>query len=402
MQNQKNNKNKYSKREFDRQNNTLNLIASENYPSQNILDSLNSPLSFKYAEGYPEKRYYAGCEIADEMEKEAIKECCKLFGVKFANVQAHSGSNANLAVYYGLVPIGEKILAPKLDCGGHLTHGSPASITNKLWQFKHYGLNEKNELDYNEIEKIAKEFKPKMIIVGTSAYPLLINFKKMREIADSISAILMADIAHLSGLIAGQVIPSCFPYAHIATSTTQKTLRGPRGGIIISNDEEIIKKINRSVFPGIQGGPHIHTILAKLICFKEAQKKDFAKYTKQVLKNSETLHNELLKMGVFMWSKKTETHLTNIDTIKSFNISGKEAEKILERNGIIVNCESMPNDKLSPTETSGIRLGTPAITTRGMKEREMKEIANIIIDCIKYKKEVKNKVKELCNRFSMD
>jgi glycine hydroxymethyltransferase len=389
----------YSKKELKRQKETLNLIASENYPSKEVLKALSSPLSFKYAEGYVGKRYYAGCEVVDLVEKECIENCKKVFGVEFANVQPHSGSNANLASFFALVPLGEKILAPDLSCGGHLTHGSTASQTSKLWQFRHYGLNKKNELDYKEIEKIAKEFKPKMIIAGTSAYPLLIDWKKFRNIADSVGAILLADIAHLSGLIAGKVIPSCFPFAHLATSTTQKTIRGPRGGIILTNDLELAKKIDKSVFPGLQGGPHIHTILAKNICFKEALSFEFIKYQKQVLKNAKALHESLKKLGVVLWTENTETHLTNLNTVKSFGLNGAEAEKLLEKNGIITNRESVPYDTLPPWQTSGIRVGTPALTTRGMKEKEMKEIAKLIVDVLKGGKNIKKEVKHLCDKI---
>jgi glycine hydroxymethyltransferase len=388
-----------TQKEYKRQQNTLNLIASENYPSKAVLEPLSSSAVFKYAEGYPDNRYYAGCTLVDEIEKEAILLAKKLFKADFANVQAHSGSNANMAVYFALLSIGDKVLAPDLSCGGHLTHGSKASITSKLWQFKHYGLSNKNELDYKAIEKEAKEFKPKLIIAGTSAYPLKINWKEMKKIADSVGALLMADIAHLSGLIAGDVIENPLAFVDVATLTTQKTLRGPRGGVILTNNGELAKKIDKAVFPNLQGGPHMQTIASKAVCFKEALGKDFKKYSKQVVKNAKILHKTLKDLGVSMWTEDTDTHLTNIDTMKSFSLTGLQSEKLLESQNIIVNREAIPFDTLNPKETSGIRVGTPALTTRGMKENEMKKIAKLIFEVLKNKKDVKKEVSSICKNF---
>lgn len=385
--------------EEKRQNETINLIASENYPSKKVREIYSSIFSSKYAEGYPGKRYYAGCKNVDEAEMLGIELAKKVFKVKFANVQPHSGSNANLAAYFALLEPGDKILAPRLDCGGHLTHGSPASITSKLWRFEHYGVNESGIFDYENILKLTKKFKPKLIIAGTSAYPLCIDWKKFREIADSVGAYLLTDIAHLSGLIAGGKHNNPSGFAHIITTTTQKTLRGPRGGIIMTNDPDLAKKIDKMVFPKLQGGPHMHTILAKAKSLEEADSKDFKKYISQVIRNSKTLHDELVKLGCIMWSNKTETHLTNINTVESFGISGKEAEEKLEQMGIIVNRESFPYDKMPPTETSGIRIGTPAMTTRGMKEKEMKIIAEMIFEILKNNSKLNKEIKSLAIKF---
>lgn len=387
------------KKEEKRQNETINLIASENYPSQKIRSLLSSILSSKYAEGYPEKRYYAGCSVVDEIENLTIDLAKKVFKTKYANVQPHSGSNANLASYHALLTPGQKILAPRLDCGGHLTHGSPASITSKIWQFQHYGVDKDGLFDYEEIRKQAKKFKPNLIITGTSAYPLSLDWKKFRQIADEVGAYLLADIAHLSGLIIGGAHKNPSPFAHIITTTTQKTLRGPRGGLILSNDLEIAKKIDKAIFPKLQGGPHMQTIIAKAECLNEASTEEFKKYISQIIKNSKTLHKELIKLGCTMWSKDTETHLTNLNTIESFGLTGKDAEKILEKNGIIVNREAMPFDKKPPTETSGIRLGTPAMTSRKMKEKDMQKIAQMVVSILRNNKDLKKEIKTLAKKF---
>lgn len=384
-----------------RQNETINLIASENYPSKEVRSLSASIFSSKYAEGYPRKRYYAGCQNIDEIEILAIELTKKVFKVKFANVQPHSGSNANLAAYFSILEQGDKILAPRLDCGGHLTHGSPASITSKIWKFEHYGVNEEGLFDYENILKLAKKFKPKLIIAGTSAYPLSIDWKRFRQIANSVGAYLLADIAHLSGLIAGGKHKNPSQFADIITMTTQKTLRGPRGGIIMTNKEDLAKKIDRAIFPKLQGGPHIHTISAKAQSLKEVDSKQFKKYIDQVIKNSQTIHNELKDLGCVMWSSKTETHLTNVNTIKSFGISGREAEERLEKMGIIVNREAFPYDKTPPTETSGIRIGTPAMTTRGMKEKEMKIVAKLIFDILKGGENKSKEVIKLAKKFPL-
>ena len=387
--------------EDQRQNETINLIASENYPSHATREILSSLLGAKYAEGYPGKRYYAGCKNVDEAEVLAINLAKKVFGCQFANVQPHSGSNANLAVYFALLEHGDKVLAPRLDCGGHLTHGSPASQTSRLWQFEHYGVDENGVLDYDAISAQAKKFQPKLIIAGTSAYPLAIDFKKFREIADEVGAVLLADIAHLAGLVVGGEHPSPFPYAHIVTTTTQKTLRGPRGGIIMTNDAELAKKIDRTVFPRLQGGPHMHTILAKAQCLAEADTPEFKKYISQVRKNADALHFELKKLGCTMWTDKTETHMTTVNTIKSFGLTGVMAEKKLEEAGIIVNREAVPYDTEKPTETSGIRLGTPAMTSRGMLENDMQKVAKMIVDVLKNEMDVSSGVKTLATKFSI-
>lgn len=387
------------KKEEKRQNETINLIASENYPNKKVRDHLSSILSAKYAEGYPKKRYYAGCDVIDEIENLTIDLAKKVFKTKYANVQPHSGSNANLAAYHALLVPGQKILAPRLDCGGHLTHGSPASITSKLWQFEHYGVDKDGLFDYEEIKRQAKKFKPNLIIAGTSAYPLSLDWKKFRSIADEVGAYLLADIAHLSGLIAGGKHKNPSLFAHIITTTTQKTLRGPRGGLILSNDPEIAKKIDKTIFPKLQGGPHMQTIAAKAECLDEASKKEFKTYISQVIKNSKTLHSELLKLGCTMWSKNTDTHLTNLNTVKSFNMTGKEAEEKLEKNGIIVNREAMPYDEKPPTETSGIRLGTAAMTSRNMKEKDMQKIAQMIVSILKDNKNLKEEVTKMSKKF---
>lgn len=386
-------------KEEERSNSTINLIASENYPSVSVRQTLGTLLGAKYAEGYPGKRYYAGCSTVDEVEIMAIDLAKMCFGAEYANVQPHSGSNANIAVYHALLSLGEKILAPRLDCGGHLTHGSPASATSEMWAFEHYGVNENGVFDYEEIHKIALEYKPKLIIAGTSAYPLSIDFKKFREIADEVGAFLLADVAHLSGLIVGGAHMQPLPHAHVVTTTTQKTLRGPRGGIILTNDQDLAKKINKAIFPRLQGGPHMHTIAGKAQCLDEALSPEFAVYISQVIKNSKTLHDELQRLGCTMWTDHTDTHLTNIDTVKSFGISGILSEKKLELAGIIANRESMPFDKLPPTETSGLRVGTPAMTTRGMKENEMKEIAGLIFESLKNDVDISDRVSSLAKKF---
>ena len=393
-------------KETKRQEQNIELIASENYVSQDILTLQGSILTNKYAEGYPDKRYYGGCEYVDIFEKQAIKYLQELFGVKYANVQPHSGSSANLAVYRALLNHNDKVMGLDLSNGGHLTHGHPINFSGRDYQIISYNLDlEKEALDYDEIEKLALKEKPKMIIAGASAYALKIDFKKFREIADKVGAYLMVDMAHIAGLVAANLHENPCPYADVVTSTTHKTLRGPRGGIILTNDEEIAKKIDKTIFPGIQGGPLMHVIAAKAQCFYEALKPEFKNYQKQVLKNATAMAARFKEQGVKIVSNRTENHLMLVDVKTSFNITGKEAEKILDEIHITCNKNSIPNETESMFTTSGIRIGTPAMTTRGLKEEEFKLIADIIIDTLKNKdnKEIleKNKAKvlELTKKF---
>ncbi len=383
-----------------RQDGSLNLIASENYPSREVGLALTSIAGSKYAEGYPGKRYYAGCKTIDEIENLAIALTKELFGVKYANVQPHSGSNANLAAYFALIEPGARVLAQGLDSGGHLTHGSPVSITSKLWEFEHYGVGSDGRHDFAAIEAQAKKFKPQLIIAGTSAYPRLIDWQRFRGIADSVGALLLADIAHLAGLIAARVIDSPAGIAHVMTSTTQKTLRGPRGGLIMTNDPELAKKIDRAVFPGLQGGPHEHTIAAKAQALAEATEKDFVQYAEQVLKNAQALSDAFTKLQCTLWTAGTDTHLLNINTQVSFKLDGKSAEQKLEEAGIILNRESLPGDS-SPLSPSGIRLGTPALTTRGFREAQMQKIAELIVSVLKDNQDVQADVKKLTQLFPL-
>lgn len=391
--------------ERERQEFGIELIASENYASPSIMAAQGSILTNKYAEGYPEKRYYGGCEVVDQLESLAIERIKKLFGAKFANVQPHSGSQANMATYFSLISPGDKILGMSLSEGGHLTHGSPVNFSGKLYDVVSYGINPETELlDYEEIAKITKAEKPKMIVCGASAYPRIIDFKKFREIADSVGAYLVADIAHIAGLVAAGLHPSPIPHAHVTTSTTHKTLRGPRGGIILTNDEELAKKLNFNIFPGIQGGPLEHVIGAKAVAFKEALSDDFKKYQKQVLDNAKAMADELVNLGAEIVSGGTDNHLVLLKT-NNLEISGKKAERILEEAGITCNKNMIPNDQRSPFITSGIRLGTPASTTRGFKEAEMKQIARWIWDVLSNPEDetlfarIKNEVMELCRQF---
>lgn len=365
-----------------RQRNNIELIASENYVSTNILKLQGSILTNKYAEGYARKRYYGGCEYVDIFEEKAIEYACKLFECRYANVQPHSGSAANMAVYRSLLNFGDKVLAMSLSEGGHLTHGSSVNFSGKDYNVISYGLN--NEvIDYDEILKIALKEKPKMIIVGFSAYSRSIDFKKFRDIADKCGAYLMVDMAHIAGLVAGKVHENPCKWADVVTSTTHKTLRGPRGGLILTNNEEIIKKINKTVFPGIQGGPLMHVIAAKAQCFYEALKPEFKNYAKQVVNNAKAMALEFTKNNVKIISQTTDNHLMLIDVKKSFNINGVTAEKILDSISITVNKNSIPNDSEKPNITSGIRIGSAAMTTRGLDENEFKKIANIIIKALK-------------------
>ena len=365
-----------------RQEQNIELIASENYASEDVMKLQGSILTNKYAEGYPGKRYYGGCENIDIFEEKAIEYVCKLFNCKYANVQPHSGSSANMAVYRTLLQPGDVVLGMDLSAGGHLTHGHPLSFSGQDYIIFGYGVDENGYIDYNKLREIALQIKPKMIIAGASAYPRIIDFKKFREIADEVGAYLMVDMAHIAGLVATGLHPSPIPYADIVTSTTHKTLRGPRGGIILTNNEELIKKINKTVFPGIQGGPLEHVIAAKAQCFYEALQPSFREYQIQVLKNIKTLAQELQSKGMTIISGGTDNHLILLDVYNSLGITGKEAEVLLDKVHITVNKNTIPNETLSPMKASGLRLGSPAMTTRGLKEEDFIEIADIIYDTL--------------------
>lgn len=372
--------------ERKRQENNIELIASENYVSRAVLELQGSILTNKYAEGYPDKRYYGGCQYIDIFEKKAIEYVCKLFDAKYANVQPHSGSSANMAVYKALLNIGDKVMGMNLDQGGHLTHGHPINFSGLDYQIISYNLNKETEtIDYDELRNIALKEKPKMIIAGASAYSRIIDFKKFREIADEVGAYLMVDMAHIAGLVAAGLHPSPIPYADVVTSTTHKTLRGPRGGIILTNNEEIIKKINKIIFPGIQGGPLMHVIGAKAQCFYEALQPSFKEYQTQVLKNIKALSDALKEEGFRIVSGGTDNHLILVDVKGSIGITGKEAETILDKINITVNKNTIPYDTESPFKTSGIRLGSPAMTTRGLTEVDFKQIGKIISKALKNK-----------------
>ena len=368
--------------EIKRQHNNIELIASENYVSDDVLALQESIFTNKYAEGYPGKRYYGGCVNVDVVENLAIEYLQKLFGCKYANVQPHSGSSANMAVYRALLEKGDTVMGMNLSHGGHLTHGHPINFSGIDYKIIGYDVNPKTELiDYDEVERLAKENKPKMIIAGASAYSRIIDFKRFREIADSVGAYLMVDMAHIAGLVAAGLHPNPVEYADVVTSTTHKTLRGPRGGIILTNSEEIIKKINKTIFPGIQGGPLMHVIAAKAQSFSEALDPSFKTYQEQVLKNIKALSKSLEENGFRIVSGGTDNHLILVD-VTSSNLTGKDAEKLLDEINITVNKNTIPYDKASPMITSGIRIGSPAMTTRGLKEAEFYEIGNIISDAL--------------------
>jgi len=379
-----------------RQKNNIELIASENYVSQNILTLQGSIFTNKYAEGYPEKRYYGGCEHVDSIEKLAIEYACKLFECNFANVQPHSGSSANMAVYRSLLNHGDKVLALNLDQGGHLTHGHRINFSGIDYEMVFYSVDkETHMLDYDAIENIALREKPKMIIAGASAYSRTIDFEKFRNIADKCGAYLMVDMAHIAGLVAAGLHQNPIKYADVVTSTTHKTLRGPRGGLILTNDEDIIKKINKTIFPGIQGGPLMHVIAAKAQCFYEALQPEFKQYQEQVIKNSKTLCNTLKNVGVNIVTGDTDNHLLLVNVKDSFNLTGKEAEMILDSINITVNKNTIPYDNESPLVTSGIRIGTPAMTTRGFKELEFEKVGLIIYQALANKKDLKELKEEV-------
>lgn len=393
------------KKEYERQNNNIELIASENFVSKDILKLQGSILTNKYAEGYPNKRYYGGCQFIDEIETQAINNACELFKCKYANVQPHSGSSANMAVYRALLNHGDKVMGMNLSQGGHLTHGHSINFSGIDYEIIPYSVNKETEtIDYDALIETAKREKPKMIIAGASAYSRIIDFKKFREAADACGAYLMVDMAHIAGLVATGLHPSPVPYADVVTSTTHKTLRGPRGGLILTNNEEIIKKINKTIFPGIQGGPLMHVIAAKAECFYEALQPSFIEYQKQVLKNIKVLADTLKENGFRIISNGTDNHLILVD-VKSIGLTGKEAEEILDKINITCNKNTIPYDTESPFVTSGIRIGSPAMTTRGLKEKEFKEIGNIIVDALKNKKDLeklKNQVLEITKKFPLE
>lgn len=374
------------RKETQRQEENIELIASENYVSKDILKLQGSILTNKYAEGYPGKKYYGGCTYIDEIENLAIDYACKLFHVKYANVQPHSGSSANMAVYKALLNIGDTVLGMDLSNGGHLTHGHPMNFSGKEYNIVSYTVDkESGIIDYNELRNIALETKPKMIIAGASAYSRMIDFAKFREIANEVGAYLMVDMAHIAGLVATGLHPSPVPYADVITTTTHKTLRGPRGGLILTNNEEIITKINKTIFPGIQGGPLMHVIAAKAQCFYEAMEPSFKDYATNIIKNAKALSKVFMDNGVKVISGGTDNHLMLIDVKSSFGITGKEAETILDKINITTNKNTIPNDTESPFKTSGLRIGTPAMTTRGFTTEDFEEVGIIIIEALRNK-----------------
>lgn len=369
-------------KEQERQKNNIELIASENYASDSVMALQGSIFTNKYAEGYPGKRYYGGCENIDAIEQLAIDYACKLFGAKYANVQPHCGSSANMAVYRALLQPGDVVLGMDLNAGGHLTHGHTLSFSGQDYIIHGYGVDENGYIDYNQVREIALKVKPKMIIAGASAYPRIIDFAEFRKIADEVGAYLMVDMAHIAGLVATGLHPNPVPFADVVTSTTHKTLRGPRGGLILTNNEEIIKKINKTVFPGIQGGPLEHIIAAKAQCFYEALQPEFKEYQIQVLKNIKALAETLQAKDIPVISGGTDNHLILVDVYNSLGITGKDAETLLDLVHITVNKNTIPNETLSPMKASGLRLGSPAMTTRGLKEEDFIEIGNIIYDTL--------------------
>lgn len=371
-------------REKNRQQKGIELIASENFTSEAVMEAMGSYLTNKYAEGYPGKRYYGGCYIVDEVEDIARKRALELFGGEHVNVQPHSGSQANMAVYFTVLKPGDTIMGMDLSNGGHLTHGSPVNFSGKLFNVVSYKVNKETEmLDYDEIRKVALECKPKLIVAGASAYPRVIDFKKFREIADEVGAYLMVDMAHIAGLVAGGVHPSPVPYADFVTTTTHKTLRGPRGGLIICK-EKFAKDLDKNIFPGMQGGPLMHVIAAKAVCLKEALDPSFKIYAKQVIKNCKALADELVNRGFKLVSNGTDNHLILVD-LNNKDITGKEAEQLLDSIGVTLNKNTVPNETRSPFVTSGVRIGTAAVTTRGFKEEDMKVVAEIIDEAIRNK-----------------
>ena len=391
--------------EMERQNSHLELIASENWVSKAVMAAMGSPLTNKYAEGYPGKRYYGGCQCVDVVEDLARERAKKLFGCDYANVQPHSGAQANLAVFFAMLEPGDKVMGMNLDHGGHLTHGSPVNISGKYFNVVSYGVNDEGVIDYDKVREIAVKEKPKMIIAGASAYARIIDFKKFREIADEVGAYLMVDMAHIAGLVAAGLHPSPIPYADVTTTTTHKTLRGPRGGLILCNQEAADKfNFNKAVFPGIQGGPLEHVIAGKAVCFKEALEPEFAEYQKQIIKNAQALSKGLMDRGVKIVSGGTDNHLMLID-LRGEDVTGKELEKRLDAAHITCNKNTVPNDPRSPFVTSGVRLGTAAVTTRGLKEDDMDMIAECIALVLQSEdniEKVKGMVAELTAKYPLD
>mgnify|MGYP000040822205 CR=1 FL=1 len=363
--------------ELGRQRRNLELIASENIVSPAVMAAMGSVLTNKYAEGYPAKRYYGGCQYVDIVENIAIERAKELFGAKFANVQPHSGAQANTAVYFALLEPGDTVMGMSLAHGGHLTHGSPVNLSGKYFNFVSYGLGDDETIDYDKVEAMAKECKPKLIVAGASAYPRIIDFPRLAEIAHGVGALLMVDMAHIAGLVAAGVHPSPVPYADITTTTTHKTLRGPRGGLILTNDEELAKKINKAIFPGTQGGPLMHIIAAKAVCFGEALKPEFKEYGRKIVENAQALAKGLLDRGFDLVSGGTDNHLMLVD-LRPFSLTGKEFEHRLDEVYITVNKNAIPNDPEKPFVTSGIRVGTPAVTTRGLDTTDMEKIAEFM------------------------
>ena len=393
--------------ELSRQREKLEMIASENIVSTAVMQAQGSILTNKYAEGYPGKRYYGGCEYVDIVEQLAIDRAKKLFGAEYANVQPHSGAQANTAVYFALLQPGDTILGMNLTDGGHLTHGSPVNISGKYFKIIPYGVDKETErIDYDELERLAKEHQPKLIVGGASAYSRVIDFERMAQIAKSVGAYFMVDMAHIAGLVAAGLHPSPVPYADVVTTTTHKTLRGPRGGLILCRDAEFGKQFNKAIFPGIQGGPLMHVVAAKAVAFKEALSDEFKVYQQQVLDNAKALADELVKKGFRIVSGGTDNHLMLVD-LRSKNITGKEAQFLLDEIGITANRNTIPFEPLSPFVTSGIRLGTPALTTRGLKEEDIREVADIIADVIENREDsavieaAKAKVQAICKKFPL-
>ena len=390
-------------KELARQRRNLELIASENIVSPAVMAAMGSVLTNKYAEGLPHKRYYGGCEYVDVVEEIAIDRAKKLFGAKFANVQPHSGAQANTAVYFALLQPGDTVLGMSLAHGGHLTHGSPVNISGKYFNFVSYGLGDDETIDYDKVAALAKEHKPKMIVAGASAYPRIIDFPKLAEIAKSVGAYLMVDMAHIAGLVAAGVHPSPVPYADITTTTTHKTLRGPRGGLILCNDEELAKKINKAVFPGTQGGPLMHVIAGKAVCFGEAMKPEFKEYGKHIVENAQALAKGLVQRGFNLVCGGTDNHLMLVD-LRPFSITGKELERRLDEVYITVNKNAIPNDPEKPFVTSGIRVGTPAVTTRGLGVAEMDQIAECMyLTATQFDKadEIREMVTAICKQYPL-
>ena len=393
--------------ELSRQRNKLEMIASENIVSSAVMQAQGSILTNKYAEGYPGKRYYGGCEYVDIVEQLAIDRAKELFGAQYANVQPHSGAQANTAVFFALLNPSDTVLGMNLTDGGHLTHGSPVNISGKYFKIVPYGVDKETErIDYDELEKLAKQHKPKLIIGGASAYSRIIDFARMAQIAKAVGAYFMVDMAHIAGLVAAGLHPNPVPYADVVTTTTHKTLRGPRGGLILCKDAEFGKQFNKAIFPGIQGGPLMHIVAAKAVAFKEALSEDFKTYQQQVVKNAAALADELMQKGFRIVSGGTDNHLMLVD-LRSKNITGKEAQNLLDDIGITANKNTIPFEPLSPFVTSGIRLGTPALTTRGLKEADIRQVADIIAEVIEKRDDetviarAKEKVADICKRFPL-